>query len=122
MNNFIPLEITIRDGSNSKFIEQAIRQKAEKLTRFYNKIEYCKVIIVAQQKHKHQGKLFSTKIELSVPGKRLVVNHKVNENVYITIRDAFNAMQRQVEDYARRYRNYGKINYGNIASYLTMSS
>ncbi len=34
----------------------------------------------------------------------MTVNRKLNEDIYIAIRDAFLAMQRQLEDYARKRR------------------
>jgi ribosomal subunit interface protein len=100
----LPIEITVKDVPNTESIETRILEKAEKLTHFYDRIEYCKVVVSAAQKHKLQGKLFTTHIELKVPGKLLVANHKVNENLYITIRDAFAAIQRQLEAYAQKQR------------------
>lgn len=104
----LPLEITLRDMPHSKAIEENIRKKADKLTHYCNKVESCKVVVGVPQKHKHQGKLFATNIEVKVPGKTLVVTHKLNEDIYVGIRDAFAAMNRQVESYAQRKRGYVK--------------
>jgi len=41
---------------------------------------------------------------LTVPGAELVANHTQHEDVYVAIRDAFDAMSRQLEDYARKQR------------------
>jgi ribosome-associated translation inhibitor RaiA len=100
----LPVEITMRDIPNSETVESKIRQKVDKLTLFYPRIEFCKVVVEQAAKHKHQGKLFNTNIELGVPGKKLVVNHKFDEDLYIVIRDAFLAMRRQIEQYAHQQR------------------
>lgn len=100
----LPVQITVRDMSSSPALEDHLRKKANKLTQYYDRINSCKIVIHIPQKHKHQGKLFSVCIDLSVPGKELVVNRKLDEDVYIAIRDAFHAVQRQLESYAKKRR------------------
>lgn len=101
-------KVTIRDISNSNTLESHIQEKVQKLNQFHQRIQSCHVMIEMPQKHKHQGKLFSVKVDISVPGKELVVSHKKNEDVYIAIRDAFNALVRQLETYAQRKRGHIK--------------
>jgi ribosome-associated translation inhibitor RaiA len=48
--------------------------------------------------------LHSVRIDLSVPGAELVANHARDEDVYVALRDAFAAITRQLEEYARRQR------------------
>lgn len=100
----LPVQITVRDMPVSPALEDHLRKKALKLNQYYDRINNCKIVIHIPQKHKHQGKLFSVNIDLSVPGKELVVNRKLDEDVYIAIRDAFHAIERQLESYARKQR------------------
>ncbi|OGI46001.1 MAG: ribosomal subunit interface protein [Candidatus Muproteobacteria bacterium RBG_16_65_34] len=100
----IPLQVTFRDMPQSDAVETRIREKADKLERYYDRIMACRVVVEMPQRHKHQGKLHSVRIDLTVPGAELVANHALHEDVYIAIREAFDAMQRQLEDYARRQR------------------
>jgi ribosomal subunit interface protein len=100
----LPVQITVRDMPNSPALESHLLKKANKLNHYYDHINSCRIVIHIPQKHKHQGKLFSVCIDLSVPGKDLIVNKKLDEDVYIAIRDAFHAVQRQLESYARRRR------------------
>lgn len=106
----LPVQITVRDIPNSSALEDHIRKKAQKLNQYYQRINSCRIVITLPQKHKHQGKLYSVCIDLTVPGKELVVNHKLDEDIYIAIRDAFHALQRQLESYARKQR-------GNVKSH-----
>jgi ribosomal subunit interface protein len=94
----------MRDMEHSDAVEQRIREKADKLSRFYDRIMNCRVVVEMPQRHKHQGKLHSVRIDLTVPGAELVANHSQNEDVYVAIRDAFDAMTRQLEEYARKQR------------------
>lgn len=106
----LPLEITFRDIENTEAIEAKIRSKAEKLSHLYDRITYCRVTVEAVQKNKHQGKEFQANIELDVPGKVLIVNNNShrNEDLYIAIRDSFNAMKRQLEEYVEKLRGNKK--------------
>ncbi len=100
MTTRIPVDVTLRDVPHTEAIEARIRSKAQKLASFYDRIEYCKVVVVVPQKHKHQGKFFRVQIKIGVPGKTLVVKHKWDEDLYVVMRDAFAAMQKQLEHYS----------------------
>jgi len=100
----IPMQITIRDMENSEALETHIRQKAQKLDEFFNHIMSCRVVVEMPHKHHHQGKQFNVRIDIGVPGNEIVVNRDHSEDVYIALRDAFDAAKRQLEDYARKVR------------------
>lgn len=98
------LQITARDVPHSEALESHIRQKAEKLETFYPNIMGCRVVVEVPHKHKHQGRMFNVRLDITVPGKELVVNREADEDVYVALRDAFDAAKRQLEDYGRRQR------------------
>jgi len=107
-----PLQITFRDIPSSEAVEAAIREKAAKLDQFYDHIMSCRVIIEAPHGHHHKGKLYHVSVDLTVPGEELVANrapgeHHAHEDVYVAIRDAFNAARRKLQDFSRKQR--GKI-------------
>lgn len=99
-----PLQITIRDVDHSAVLETHIREKADKLSEFFSRITSCRVVVEMPHKHHHQGKQFNVRIDISVPGSEIVVNKDASEDVYIALRDAFDAAKRQLEDYARKTR------------------
>lgn len=98
------LQITTRDIPHSDALESHIREKAEKLETFYPHIMGCRVVVEVPHKHKHQGRMFNVRLDITVPGNELVVNREPDEDVYVALRDAFNAARRQLEDYGRRQR------------------
>ncbi len=103
----LPIQITIRHVVVSPALERTIRKRAEKLSRFYRRIISCHIVIEVAQNHKHQGKLFNVRIDLSVPKKELVVTHKYNQDIHIAVRAAFEAIERQLEEHARK--RHGRI-------------
>jgi ribosomal subunit interface protein len=103
----LPVQITIRDIPSSLALETTIRKRAEKLHRFYGRISSCRIMVDLPQKHKHQGKLYNVKIDITVPGKEFVTTRKVDQDVYVAIRDAFNAIARQLEEHSRK--QHGRV-------------
>jgi len=100
----IPLQITIRDVEHSEALETRIRSKVEKLEEFFQHIMSCRVVVEMPHKHHHQGKHFNVRIDIGVPGHEIAVNRDHDEDVYVAVRDAFDAAKRQLEDYARKIR------------------
>lgn len=106
----IPLEITFRHMDASPALEARIREKAEKLDRFYAHVMALKVAVEAPHEHKTQGKLFHVRIDIKVPGGELVVSKgrhhqsQAHEDVYVALRDAFDVARRRLEEYSRLQR------------------
>jgi ribosomal subunit interface protein len=103
-----PLQITFRDIEHSDAIEAHIREKAEKLETFFEPIMSCRVVVEMPHQHKNQGKFFNVRIDIGVPGSEIVVNRDRHEDVYVALRDAFDAAKRQLDDYSRRLRRETK--------------
>lgn len=104
----IPLRITFQDMPQSAAVEQIVQEKVEKLERFYPHLIGCHVALQTLGKHKHQGRQFAVRIDLTAPGKEIVVNHDHDEDIYVAIRDAFDSARRRLEDYARVQRGDSK--------------
>lgn len=110
----LPLQITFRDMPASDPIEERIRERASKLERFHDRITGCKVVVSAPHRHQHKGNLYSVTIDLTVPGGEVVVNNdssdkQSHEDVYVAIRDAFDAAERQLESFARKRREQRRV-------------
>jgi ribosomal subunit interface protein len=103
-----PLQITFRDIEHSDALEAHIREKAEKLETFFEPIMSCRVVVEMPHQHKQQGKFFSVRIDIGVPGREIVVNRDRHEDVYVALRDAFDAAKRKLDDYSRRLRGETK--------------
>ena len=104
-----PLEITFRDIPRSDALEAFIREKAEKMDQFYERIMACRVVIEKPHGRHHQGQLYHVRIDLTVPGGELVIKrdpkeHHAHEDPYVAVRDAFKAARRKLQDYARKQR------------------
>jgi ribosomal subunit interface protein len=100
----IPLQVTFRNIPHPEAIEATIREKAAKLERFYERITGCRVVAEASQRRQHQGKLYSVRIDITVPGKELAVTREEHEDIFVAVRDAFDNASRRLEEHARKQR------------------
>ena len=105
----LPVQISFRGVPSTEAIETNVRTHAARLDRYYDHIMGCRVMIESPHRRHHQGKLYHVRIDLTVPGGELVVSrepteHHAYEDVYVAIRDAFDAARRRLEDHARRQR------------------
>ncbi len=103
----IPLQITFRNLKRSDAVEARIRERAEGLEKYYDRIMGCRVIVEAQHKHHHRGNHYHVRVDVTVRDGALVASrdpdeHHAYTDVYVAIRDAFDAMRRQLENYAQR--------------------
>jgi len=101
-----PLEITFRNLDHSDAVEARVREKVGKLEQVFGRITSCRVTIDAVNRQHTKGNLFQVHIDVGVPGKQVSVgrngkNH-AHEDVYVALRDAFNAARRRLDDHSRR--------------------
>lgn len=108
-----PLQITFRNMDPSPGLETAIREKAVKLEALYDRITGCHVVVEQPHRRHHQGTLYHVRIDLTVPGEELIARrdppeHHAHEDAYVAVRNAFDAIKRQLQDHVRRTRGVVK--------------
>jgi ribosomal subunit interface protein len=115
----VPLQITMHGVRQSEALEAEIRERAAKLEQFYPRIISCRVTVDEFSKHHRQGRQFTLRLDVHVPGKEIVVTRDHHEDVYVALRDAFDAARRQLEETIREQRGDVKAHpvtqYGRIA-------
>ncbi len=105
----VPVHITFRGVPFSEAIEGYVRKHTEKLETFGPRVTGCYVTVEAPHQHRKSGRHFRVRIDLTVPGGELVVGRApdedlTNEDAYAAVNQAFDRMQRRLEDYVRRQR------------------
>lgn len=103
------LKIVFRGMDNSPAVEARIRERVARLEAVNGRIVSGQVAVDAPHRHGRQGKLFQVKINLTMPKERITVSHEgrrnhAHEDVYVALRDAFDAAERQLESHADRLR------------------
>ena len=123
----LPLQITFRNMERLPEAEKWIGAETKKLEMFYNQIMGCRVAVEVPHGHHKKGRLYHIRIDLTLPGKELVIKHEPSlskeirqaggaqmkkrlevraphRNLHLAISDAFKAAGRRLQDYARRQR------------------
>jgi ribosomal subunit interface protein len=107
-----PLEIAFHGIPSSEAVEAAIRERFAKLEKHYDRLVACRVSVEALHRQHRTGNLFEVHIDMLVPGAELVVSKPpqkakeryANPDVYVSIREAFDAAERQLKRLKRQRR------------------
>ncbi len=122
-----PLQITFRHMDSSDAVVARIRERTAELERYSDRMTSCRVVVECRHPRHQQGNLFRVRVDLKVPGREIVVGrdpaaHRAHEDVYVAIRDAFDAARRLLEDHLRERRGEVKLHtvpdHGRIARLL----
>jgi ribosomal subunit interface protein len=103
-----PVEITLRGVPRSAALERYVGERARALERHCDRIQACQVVVEALHRQRQQGAQFAVRLNIILPGTEVVVNREHGEDLYIALRDAFEAAGLQLQDHARRQGNIGR--------------
>ncbi len=109
----IPVNITFRHMESSAAVETRVHELVGHLGVFSDRIQSCRVVIDSPHRHHHQGKVFAVKVLLELPGDDVVVDMERpqrdnHDDVYVVLRDAFDAAKRQLQQRMSSLRGDGK--------------
>jgi ribosomal subunit interface protein len=110
----VPLQIHFHNLEPSDAVESNVRKRVERLERYCDEIISCRVTIDAPHKHHHHGNTYRVTIDIRTPGdasiaSRAPTQRHAHEDVYVAIRDAFNAVLRQLQDHQLQKRGQVKF-------------
>lgn len=118
-----PVQITARDFKLTPSVDNLIRERAAHLTHFYPRINSCRVVLTFAQKHKNQGKLYNARIDVTVPRKEFAATKNYHEDLYVAIRQAFDAVEKQLAEHAEKRNGHVKthtdVAHGHVSRLVT---
>ena len=96
-------QVVFRGIDHSQAVEEAVQKRAEKLARFSDQIQSLRVTVESPHNNHHKGKVYHVGVEAFIPNYDIVVNHDQHDNhahedIYVAIRDTFDAVERQIKD------------------------
>ena len=94
-------QVVYRKIDQSDSVDAYIEKKVTKLQRLVEEIILCRVVLEAPHQHHNKGKSYHVTIELVLPNLSIVVSNDHHdkgdhEDLYIALRDAFTAINKQV--------------------------
>jgi ribosomal subunit interface protein len=95
----VPLQITLRGIAGSDALEAHIRRDLTRLEKFHPRLASCRVAVDESARHQQRGREFRVRIDLRIPGRDdIIATRSHNGDVYVALRDAFDAARRQLQD------------------------
>lgn len=128
----IPAQIKFHGLAHSDTLEAEIRERITWLEQFYSRIVGCRVLVEVPHRHRHDGRHFHVRIEVTVPGGApIVVSHEpslhgplkdveeaehhkdteiesVHRYARVAVHQAFDVARRRLQDFAREQRGVVK--------------
>ncbi|MFH1216953.1 MAG: HPF/RaiA family ribosome-associated protein [Pseudomonadota bacterium] len=111
----VPLRVTYRNMDASEAIDVEIRKRVDKLSQKHGEVVSCRIVVDAPPQHRRKGGLFKVRIDITCPDGKVSVNkehaaqNKAHGDVYVALRDSFNAADRQLDQYRSRRKGDVKI-------------
>jgi ribosomal subunit interface protein len=102
-------QVTYHNIDQTEAINDAVNKRIAKLERYCDQIITGRVVLDSPHNNHHKGKVYSVGLEIHTPAKEVRVNqdqhdNHAHEDLYIAIRDAFNAAERQLKDIDKKHR------------------
>ena len=108
-------QVVFRGIDHSQAVEEAVHKRAEKLQRYSDQIQSLRVTLESPHNNHHKGKVYHVGVEAFIPNHDIVVNHEQHdkhshEDIYVAIRDTFDAVERQIKELAEKQRRQSRHN------------
>lgn len=103
-----PLELSFNNLDPSPAVETKIRERVDRLDRLFPNVISCHVAVDSYHRSEGRGRskavAYDVRIDMRLPGVELAVSRKpgnrhAHTDIYVAVRDSFDAMERQVKSH-----------------------
>ncbi|MDX1492032.1 MAG: HPF/RaiA family ribosome-associated protein [Pseudohongiellaceae bacterium] len=105
-------QVVFHNIDQSDSLVDNVNKRIDKLQRYSNDIIGGRIVLDSPHNNHHKGKVYSVTVELHTSKKEIVVKQgqhdkPEHEDLYVAIRDAFNAAERQLKSIDKKHRATG---------------
>lgn len=102
-------QIVYHNIDQTEALNDAVQKRIAKLERYCDQIITGRVVLDSPHNNHHKGKVYSVGLEVHTSAKEVRVNQEQHDNhahedLYVAIRDAFNAAERQLKSVDKKHR------------------
>ena len=106
-------QVVFRGIEHSQAVEDAVYKRLNKLERFSDEIQSLRVTLESPHNNHYKGKVYHVGVEALIPNHDVHVTHEQHdkhehEDIYVAIRDAFNALERRLKGVYGKQRRLGR--------------
>jgi ribosome-associated translation inhibitor RaiA len=97
-----PMNITFHNTRRTQRAEDLVMEHAERLSKFFGRIQACEVVIDRPHHHHNKGNTYEVRILISLPGQKVAVSTKSSRRedhtiLNVALRDGFESARRQLQ-------------------------
>lgn len=100
----VPILVHYREMAPLPALDAEVHRRAAKLAQWLPTMKRCEVTVWAEANRRHQGHDYHLTLTAHVPEQTLVVDRRHGTQIEVVVRDAFDAMDRRLEDHVRKLR------------------
>jgi len=102
-------QIVFHNIDQSAALIENVNKRIQKLQRFTSDIIGGRVVLDCPHNNHHKGKVFSVAVEIHTASREVIVKQAqhdkpAHEDIYVAVRDAFNAAERQLKGIDKKHR------------------
>lgn len=102
-------QVVFHNIDQSDAVIDAVNKRISKLERYCDQIIAGRVVLDSPHNNHYKGKVYSVGLEIHTPQREVRVNqdqhdNHAHEDLYVAIRDAFNAAERQLKSVDKKHR------------------
>ena len=102
-------QVVFHNIDQSDAVNEAVEKRITKLKRFSDQIITGRVVLDSPHNNHHKGKVYSVGLEIRTADREVRVNQEQHDNhahedLYVAIRDAFDAAERQLKSVDKKHR------------------
>lgn len=102
-------QVVFHNIDQSPALIEKVNTRIQKLQRFSSDIIGGRVVLDSPHNNHHKGKVYSVTLEIHTSGKEVIVRQgqhdkPSHEDIYVAVRDAFNAAERQLKATDKKHR------------------
>lgn len=103
------LQISYKDIPKTEAIDNAIRDRIDKLEHYFDRLTSCRVVVEKPHQHHKKGNHYCIHIDLTLPNYEIVVRRDPTlkgqgDDIYVAIRDGFDIAERKLKNYVDRLK------------------
>ncbi len=103
------IQVVFHNIDQTDALIDAVQRRIVKLKRYCDQIITGRVVLDSPHNNHHKGKVYSVGLEIHTPAVEVRVNQEQHDNhahedLYVAIRDAFNAAERQLKSVDKKHR------------------
>lgn len=99
----VPLKLTMRHTETSVALSAEVERGTKRLAELEARIVRCDVLVEPPGPHHRHGSNWRVRIDVTIPGKDVVVDHTRATDPIFAVHQAFAAAARRIERFRRRH-------------------